>query len=495
MNNPANTDKKTILFLLALALGVQLIVYAPHVGKGFVTDDFEWLGSIVANGKVDYLRPFTMTTGFFRPLVGLSFGLQYQLHGMNPLPYGWFNLGLHLANILLVYLLLSAWSPTKRCALAAAILFSLNAKSASMAVGWISGRTSLLFGFFMLLSLYLLLNSSQKETIPKRILCCFPAGLAYFAALLSKETAAAAPVFIFFFTFFIQNQRARNAAAGTPATLKKIKTAALAALVYIITLLVYFSLRRLSNAYSPFNAADFYRYTFSPVGILKNLSEHFIRGGLLDIYLLIILAILFLIIKKRTASTPSITVHIDKTVLWPGAAWFLIFLLPVLLLPARSDLYAYIPQVGLHVMFLVMLFPLWQNSTSEIKKPLYVFIPIVLILAAWTGYLFTRAGGYGQAGNASAEFTRQVLPTVSKLETGGRVFIIDTGSTQRFSPSKTVSYGFGSLLNLYYPGKQFTGEIITPDHIEKLRTEGGSIHVFTWNNGKLEGPFAGANFN
>jgi len=490
MNNTAITDKKAAIFLLALVLGVQLMVYAPHAGAGFVTDDFEWLGNTVVNGKVDYLRPFTMTTGFYRPLVGLTFGLQYQLHGMNPWPYGWFNLGLHMANILLVYLLLSSWAATKSYAAAAAFLFGLNAKSTAMAVGWISGRTSLLFGFFMLLSLYLLLKqrlyTSPNEKMYKRILRYFPAGIAYFAALLSKETAAATPVFIFFFTLFIH--RTPEAAMGLPTAFKKIKTAFPATLVYIIPLVVYFFLRRLSNAYSPFNAADFYRYTFSPLGILRNLSEYFTRAGILDIYLLVFLGVFYLFIKKWTAATPPGTTNIDKTVLWPGAAWFLTFLLPVLLLPVRSDLYAYIPQVGLHVMFLVILFPLWQKNTSNIKIRKYVYISLALLIVGWTGYLFIKAGGYGKAGDASAGFTRQVLPALSKMETGSRVFIIDMDTGQRFPPSVTIAYGFGSAMNLYYPQKQFTGEIITPAQKEKLKNGGGPFYVFTWKNGKLEGP-------
>lgn len=490
MNNTAITDKKAAIFLLALALGVQLMVYAPQAGAGFVTDDFEWLGNTVVNGKVDYLRPFTLTTGFYRPLVGLTFGLQYQLHGMNPRPYGWFNLGLHMANILLVYLLLSSWAATKPYAPAAAFLFGLNAKSTAMAVGWISGRTSLLFGFFLLLSLYLLLKQrkypSQNEKVYKRILRCFPAGMAYFAALLSKETAVAAPVFIFCFTFFIHEPP--DAANDPPTTLKRIKTAFLATLVFIIPLVIYFFLRSLSNAYSPFNAPDFYRYIFSPLEVLRNFSEYLTRAGILDIYLLLFLGVFYLFHKMGRHSNPSYTANIDKIVLWPGVAWFLTFLLPVWLIPARSDLYVYIPQVGLHVMFLVILFPLWQKIIANIKIRKYAFIVLALLIVGWTGHLFIKAGGYGKAGEASAGFTRQVLPALSKMATGSRVFIIDMDASQRFSPTKTIAYGFGSLMNLYYPQKQFTGEIITPAQKEKLKSGGGRIYVFTWKDGKMEGP-------
>jgi len=77
--------------------------------------------------------------------------------------------------------------------------------------------------------------------------------------------------------------------------------------------------------------------------------------------------------------------------------------------------------------------------------------PNLLLIVGWTGYLFIKAGGYGKAGDASAGFTRQVLPALSKMETGSRLFIIDMDTGQRFPPSVTIAYGFGSLMNLYYP--------------------------------------------
>jgi len=50
---------------------------------------------------------FIETTGFYRPLVGVSFGIQYLMSGLNPGPYGMFNLLLHLLNIVLVTTILS----------------------------------------------------------------------------------------------------------------------------------------------------------------------------------------------------------------------------------------------------------------------------------------------------------------------------------------------------------------------------------------------------
>ena len=85
-----------------------------------------------------------------------------------------------------------------------AVLFALNAKGTNMAVGWISGRTTLLFSFFILLSLYLYLRLPSRHGL-RFILT----GICYFAALLSKETAIVAPLFVFFFSYIISDEHSK----------------------------------------------------------------------------------------------------------------------------------------------------------------------------------------------------------------------------------------------------------------------------------------------
>ena len=155
--------KKRNVLVLAIILVVQLVLLLPHAGSGFIKDDFKWIDNAVTDGRVDYLKPFTSNTGFYRPLVSLSFGLQYFYFQMNPLPYGLLNLLIHLLNIFLVYLMLRSFESLRSYALLVTVLFSLNVKTVTMAVGWISGRTTLLYSFFVLLVLYLSRKGSLKN--------------------------------------------------------------------------------------------------------------------------------------------------------------------------------------------------------------------------------------------------------------------------------------------------------------------------------------------
>lgn len=471
-------EKQKIIFFLSLVLVLQLFIYAPHVGKGFVTDDFVWLGNVIFHGNVDYLKPFTITTGFYRPLVSLTFGLQYQFHGLDPGPYGWFNLLLHLVNILLVYRLLFSIEISRVYALPAAILFAFNTKGPAMAVGWISGRTTLLFTLFTLLSLYLYLKAKQQvPQHPRRLFLYVLAAMTYLAALLSKETAVAVPVFVFLAAFFIQGKKD-----------KPIRTAFQSTLVFLIPLVFYGFLRLSSDAITPFNAPDSYRFTLAPTVILRNLWEYITRAGMLDFAIAAGLLVVLLFTRKRRKPMEGI----NRTLLAAGAGWFLCFLLPTLFLPVRSDIYVYVPQVGLHLMLLPIIFYLWRQAVSSIKKRInqvIVLFPIGVLILVCIGFLMAAAEANAKKGNSSAVFTQQVLQATSGMDVADYIFIVDTHAGQELSPSRTVSYGFPLLLHLYYPHKYFTGEIILPRRVSQIKCKEGVFNFFFRANGELVGPF------
>lgn len=100
------------LALLALLASV-VVVYAPGLSGGFVFDDFV---NIVDNDKtiMTGLAPADWFAAAFsggagplaRPLSMLSFSLERYFFGLNPFPMKLTNLGIHLVNTLLVFMLL-----------------------------------------------------------------------------------------------------------------------------------------------------------------------------------------------------------------------------------------------------------------------------------------------------------------------------------------------------------------------------------------------------
>ncbi len=470
--------KKSAVWVLVLLVFLQILIYAPNVGKGFVRDDFTWLDNVVREGKTDYLRPFTRTTGFFRPLVSFTFGIQYQLHGLQSKSFGLFNLFLHTLNIILVYILLSSQKESKSYAIWTAALFALNGKAANMAVGWVSGRTTLLFSFFMLLSLCLYLRIPKKGVLRPVL-----TGIFYLAALLSKETAAAAPIFIFLYTFFKNDGDAKER-----SFLPKFKAAATASSIFILPLVIYLLLRFQSDAMTPFNVPEFYRYNFSAPLLIENLIEYIIRGGLLDIYLILLISILLLIsflILKGPRDKPKSEQRLDRRVFLWGLFWFVCFILPELFIPARSSLYSYFPQIGIHLSALTVISVIWKKLLETKKRIHYAALTLFcFLMIGWLGFLLNMAVSVKLQGEASHRFTDQIIRATSGLPSGTKVFIIDSQFGKELSPSRTIAYGFHPLLSLYHPHKQLSGDIVPIEKIDDKKSDPSAV-FFKWENGIL----------
>ena len=67
---------------LALAFAA---IYLPAAGHGFVKDDFGWVARSRIHGAGDAAKLFvTAPTGFYRPIVSLSFGLTRPICGSSP---------------------------------------------------------------------------------------------------------------------------------------------------------------------------------------------------------------------------------------------------------------------------------------------------------------------------------------------------------------------------------------------------------------------------
>jgi hypothetical protein len=212
-----------------------------------------------------------------------------------------------------------------------------------------------------------------------------------------------------------------------------------------------------------------------------------ISGGLVSV-------ILFSRRKIKTGEGKKIDRPVLGPVLAAGIVWFLAFLLPLLPLPVRSDLYVYLPQVGVHLIVMAFLFYLWEKNRSLFnkgKKQLVVLFLSVLVFATWTIVLFIRASEYGKAGEVSSGFTRQLIPAVSDMKNWQRIVIIDLDSEKSLSPSRSISYGLNPLMALYYPRKYLKGEIIGVGKVSRWKDDPHNLYFFSWRDDRLLGPLSG----
>jgi len=74
-------------------------VYGCDAGHGFVKDDFVWIATSRVQTGGDLIRQLGAGTGFFRPIVSLSFVVDRAIFDRAPLAYGLTNLALLFACI------------------------------------------------------------------------------------------------------------------------------------------------------------------------------------------------------------------------------------------------------------------------------------------------------------------------------------------------------------------------------------------------------------
>lgn len=177
---------------LALALGVVAVAYSAAPLGDFVWDDRQL---ILEQSRVQSLQPISSyfdslffggpagapSRSFYRPLVVLSFAVDWQVWGGNPLGFHLTNLLLHLLCVSLVYALARRLGASAAAAGISAALFGTLPRL-SEAVAWVSGRTDLLASLFVLAALW-----AHGERQRRRWL----AALLLFGGLLSKEVALA----------------------------------------------------------------------------------------------------------------------------------------------------------------------------------------------------------------------------------------------------------------------------------------------------------------
>ena len=127
----------------------------------------------------------------YRPLVSLSYMIDFRLWGIRPLYYHFTNLFFHILSSVLVYFILQAVLKERWPAWLGALLFAIHPIHTE-AVSWISGRTDVICGFFFFLALLLYLRAQKGG----RWTHLAGSLVAFSLALFSNEMAITLPLAI-----------------------------------------------------------------------------------------------------------------------------------------------------------------------------------------------------------------------------------------------------------------------------------------------------------
>lgn len=181
--------------MLPVAAGI--LVYWGVWNNGFVWDDIAlFIQNPALRSDVIHWsaisRPILEGTTYFRPLVLLSFALEFKIWGVNAPAAHLVNLFLHLANTALTYAIgvalfsRTSLSRVQLRACAAALIYAVH-PSLVEPTAWLSGRFDLMATTFCLLAL------AADLYLKNRLLRTFALLVSFVCALGSKELGALIP--------------------------------------------------------------------------------------------------------------------------------------------------------------------------------------------------------------------------------------------------------------------------------------------------------------
>jgi len=179
---------------LIVIWAVVMIAYAPGLSDPFLFDDYTHLSNSATQswgamfGNAFSAHP-TAGDFSFRPLGYITYWLDYRWAGFESLRWHLWNVLVHAANSILVFVLARQLKLSRVASIFAGLLFAVHASHAEV-TGWMAARFDLLAFLFSLLALIALIQFvDYRKPVWLALMV-----LATLLALLSKEAAFSLPL-------------------------------------------------------------------------------------------------------------------------------------------------------------------------------------------------------------------------------------------------------------------------------------------------------------
>lgn len=190
-----------ILYIVAISLVLGL-VWSGALSNGFVWDDH-----ILVEKNEAALRSMSLARAltqdfwvtdtesghsrYYRPLVTISYMIDYVIHGMYPGGYHLSNILAHIAVAASLFTLLIMLSVSPLTAAVCVLVWGVH-PNLGESVAWISGRTDTLATLFILLSVIVALQAYSARSREPRLK--YLSAVLFGLALLCKESAIITPL-------------------------------------------------------------------------------------------------------------------------------------------------------------------------------------------------------------------------------------------------------------------------------------------------------------
>jgi len=357
-----------VCIYLALALTTLAVYWQVHTHDFIAFDDDLY---VTANDNVQagltwqgVKWAFTTTHAYnWHPLTSISHMLDCRLFGLNPAGHHFTNVLFHIANTLLLFLVLNRMTGCLWRSAFVAALFALHPLHAE-SVAWVSERKDVLSTFFWILTMWLYIRYAERP----RFIAYLPIMLALALGLMAKQMLVTLPFVLLLldywplqrFTLPSQNPTHQKSTFATASFsrcfLEKLPLLALSALASITVLLVQSKVALVkSTAQIPLA----YRFGNSLVAYAKYITKMFwpTHLGILyphpatDLPLWQVFAAGLLLL-----SITIVVIRSFRTRRWlaVGWLWYLGTLVPVIGLvqvglQQMADRYTYVPLIGLFI--------------------------------------------------------------------------------------------------------------------------------------------------
>lgn len=403
------TDTGEILNIRVKVLAALIIAWATLIaywqtsGNDFVSfDDQEYIFNNVfvnegftVKGIVwafDYRQK--KSNFYWQPLTWLSHMADCHIFGIDPGRHHFVGLMLHVANSLLLFLVLLKMTGATWRSAVVALLFALHPINVD-SVAWASQRKNLLSAFFMLPTIFLYVRYANKRTLARYLAAIF----VFTLGLMAKPSIVTLPCALLLFDFWPLNRLGILGPDKPAMPWKKAGFLILEKLpffvVSVISVIISSSSVRLLSTVSfplglriqnaivsyvlyikkllwPFDLAVFYPF------------PHTIPGWQLVGSILILSGITVLAVWTAR----------KKPYLATGWFFFLGMLVPMLglisagLWPRLGDRFAYIPFIGLFIILSWGLADVFSKTGKQATIAAAVILPFLLIPLTWvqTGY-------------------------------------------------------------------------------------------------------------
>ncbi len=391
MNNIKKIARNPFYYILFVL--IVSISYLPTFTGGFILDD----NPLIKNNK--YIRePHSISsyfsqedgivdrkdtgrfhTGYYRPLINLTYSLDYLLWGIKAPGFRITNLILHLVSCIVLFHLITLLVKDREAAFWATILFAIHPVNTE-SVSWIISRNNILVTFFILISLYFYVNWWEGKNHISWVISI----LSFMFALFSKEFGIMLIPILFLYHRFLSMEK------------RNIYREFTSFLPFILVLTFYFFLRQSVTGalITPFDVNQiFHKIYFIPYIIVYNLRLIFIPYGLHYFYLSYPVsllnwpAILSFFITAILLALILLNRH-NRILLFSGFSFFL-SLLPVLnIIPSASTS---VTLIAMRWLYLPITFIcIWlADSYIRLKKKSRLFpgtflVILVLYLGSYT---------------------------------------------------------------------------------------------------------------